>query len=343
MLSRENHTGTQPISTVENLQPNLDTLARAIANLATAQGEIRNTTNPIFALTTSPKVLPFTVSVPSTDNNVFTFDDTNNTITFLNDASYNFTSIVTFETSTSSSRTITFRLVNVATGATVIEQSNEFEVRSGDVASFPLNTLVTVGKNGIPVAPLTIRIEVLANATGVTFNAFDSILMSSSSYDTTILASGVEYDNAVSGLAATTAQAAIDELVIEKANTSHTHSIDDVTGLQLALDGKLSTTGKAADSDKLDGLDSTVFTRSGSSVALTGDVTGTATVAADGSISIGATVASSGVTAGTYTLVTVDVKGRVTAGSSPTTVAGYGITDIGIYSDFTSSFDLAIA
>ena len=143
---------------------------------------------------------------------MFTFDDTNNTITFLNDASYNFTSIVTFETNTSSPRTITFRLVNVANGSTVIEQSNEIEVASGDVASFPLNTLVTVGKNGIPAAPLTIRVEVLANATGVTFNAFDSILMSSSSYDTTILASGVEYDNAVSGLTATTAQAAIDEL-----------------------------------------------------------------------------------------------------------------------------------
>ena len=34
-----------------------------------------------------------------------------------------------------------------------------------------------------------------------------------------------------------------------------------------------------------------------------------------------------GVLAGTYTRVTVDTKGRVTAGESPTTLAGYGITD----------------
>ena len=38
-------------------------------------------------------------------------------------------------------------------------------------------------------------------------------------------------------------------------------------------------------------------------------------------------LAASGVTAGTYTKVTVDAYGRVTAGTNPTTLAGYGITD----------------
>lgn len=37
---------------------------------------------------------------------------------------------------------------------------------------------------------------------------------------------------------------------------AHSHAIADVTGLQTALNGKLATTGKAADSDKLDGYDS---------------------------------------------------------------------------------------
>ena len=36
---------------------------------------------------------------------------------------------------------------------------------------------------------------------------------------------------------------------------------------------------------------------------------------------------SSGVTAGTYKSVTVDAAGHVTAGTNPTTLAGYGITD----------------
>lgn len=39
------------------------------------------------------------------------------------------------------------------------------------------------------------------------------------------------------------------------------------------------------------------------------------------------THAASGVTAGTYTSVTVDKYGHVTSGTNPTTLAGYGITD----------------
>lgn len=38
-------------------------------------------------------------------------------------------------------------------------------------------------------------------------------------------------------------------------------------------------------------------------------------------------LATSGVTAGTYRSVTVDAYGRVTAGTAPTTLSGYGITD----------------
>jgi hypothetical protein len=44
---------------------------------------------------------------------------------------------------------------------------------------------------------------------------------------------------------------------------------------------------------------------------------------ASGNISL----ASSGATAGTYSNLTVDAKGRVTGGTNPTTLAGYGITD----------------
>ncbi|MDE6080121.1 MAG: hypothetical protein K2G35_08675 [Duncaniella sp.] len=52
-------------------------------------------------------------------------------------------------------------------------------------------------------------------------------------------------------------------------------------------------------------------------------LTGGGSLAADRTLSL----ASSGVTAGTYTKLTVDAYGRATAGSNPTTLAGYGITD----------------
>jgi hypothetical protein len=41
----------------------------------------------------------------------------------------------------------------------------------------------------------------------------------------------------------------------------------------------------------------------------------------------GLALTNTGVSAGSYQSVTVDVKGRVTAGTNPTTLAGYGITD----------------
>ena len=44
-------------------------------------------------------------------------------------------------------------------------------------------------------------------------------------------------------------------------------------------------------------------------------------------VSYSASHAASGVTAGTYTKVTVNAKGHVTAGSTPTTLAGYSIAD----------------
>lgn len=50
------------------------------------------------------------------------------------------------------------------------------------------------------------------------------------------------------------------------------------------------------------------------------------------------TLADSGVAAGTYTRVAVNLKGLVTSGGNPTTLAGYGITDAYSKDDANSSF-----
>lgn len=54
-------------------------------------------------------------------------------------------------------------------------------------------------------------------------------------------------------------------------------------------------------------------------------------------------LAVSGVGTGTYKSVTVDDKGRVTAGSNPTTLAGYGITDADTSSQVTTKINNAVA
>lgn len=77
-------------------------------------------------------------------------------------------------------------------------------------------------------------------------------------------------------------------------------------------------------------FDTNTYLTGNQSISITGDATGT------GATSIALTLANSGVTAGTYRSVTVDAKGRVTAGTNPTTISGYGITDF--YSQVVSGF-----
>ena len=68
-------------------------------------------------------------------------------------------------------------------------------------------------------------------------------------------------------------------------------------------------------------LDTSAYITGNQTITFTGDATGSGTTA------VTLTLANSGATAGTYRSVTVDAKGRVTAGTNPTTLAGYGITD----------------
>lgn len=67
-------------------------------------------------------------------------------------------------------------------------------------------------------------------------------------------------------------------------------------------------------------VDTATYLTGNQSITVSGDASGA------GATAISLTLASVG-TAGTYRSVTTDAKGRVTAGTNPTTLAGYGITD----------------
>ena len=67
-------------------------------------------------------------------------------------------------------------------------------------------------------------------------------------------------------------------------------------------------------------LDTATYLTGNQSIGISGDATGS------GTTSIALTLASVG-TAGTYKSVTTDANGRVTAGTNPTTLSGFGILD----------------
>ena len=80
------------------------------------------------------------------------------------------------------------------------------------------------------------------------------------------------------------------------------------------------TTGQVLSSSS-SGVLSWSSTGGNQSITVSGDASGSGTTA------ITLTLATTGVSAGTYQSVTVDTKGRVTAGTNPTSLSGYGITD----------------
>ena len=108
--------------------------------------------------------------------------------------------------------------------------------------------------------------------------------------------------------------------------SSFTNDAGYITGnAALITTGTLATarlgSGTASASTYLRGDQTWATVPAGGITDLTGDVT------ASGSGSVAATLSNSGVSAGTYKSVTVDLKGRVTSGTNPTTLSGYGITD----------------
>lgn len=150
---------------------------------------------------------------------------------------------------------------------------------------------------------------------------------------------------------------AINTTLSGKANASHTHTIANVSGLQNALDAKSATghkhtvsdimdlTATAAELNYMDGVTSNVQTQIdnlSSTVAGKANSSHSHTITASASdddvvvltgtsgtdkVTYSASHANSGVAAGTYKSVTVDARGHVVGGSSPTTLSGYGITD----------------
>lgn len=208
-----------------------DSQAEALANLASASGKIQNEATPVF--NGIPLVLtdmPFDIATDSTDTEVIEFNNAANTITFKVDASYNFISTVEFESSTNSQRTINFALINTSNGSVVTQETATLETESGDIEIIPFNTLLTLGKNGMPSAPLTIKLQAIASGTGYKLNRFSSILASSNAYESSTTEASQVVFTPYGSIEATTVQIALQELDDEKASdTDVIHTTGDET------------------------------------------------------------------------------------------------------------------
>lgn len=103
----------------------------------------------------------------------------------------------------------------------------------------------------------------------------------------------------------------VDNLGVRRAPSvmDHIHDIADVTGLQTALDGKSALSHVHANA----------------TTSASGFMSAADKIKLDASVNY--THPNSGVTAGTYRSVSVNSLGHVTAGTNPTTLAGYGIAE----------------
>lgn len=91
-------------------------------------------------------------------------------------------------------------------------------------------------------------------------------------------------------------------------------SVNGKTGVVALVKGDLGLGSVDNTADAAKSVASAAKLTTARTLATTGDATGSATFDGSANVSIGLTLAASGVTAGTYVVTTVDAKGRVTAG-----------------------------
>ena len=203
------------------------------------------------------------------------------------------------------------KLAGIATGAEV-NQNAYSNVKVGTTtiaADSKTDTLEIVAGSNITITPDMTNNKITIAATNTTYGAAGSSL----------------------GLVKSGGDVTISDGIITVNDDSHNHTIANIDGLQDALDniteGTVSSAEKAtADSEGQNIADTYIkgLSVSGRTITYTKGDGDTGTITTQDTTY---THPNSGVSAGTYKSVTVNEQGHVTAGSNPTTLAGYGITD----------------
>jgi len=165
-------------SEFKNAYTAINSNSQAIANLATAQGQFGKTTP--LVLSTLEQNLDFEVIVPTTDAAIFNFDDLNNRIDFLVDTSFNFKTDMNFGVNVNSERIVTIRGRNAVDNSEVYSRTVSINQGNNTSKSVSTNTLLILGKNGVPSSPFTIYFTIQCSGAGITLSDFDTLLTSGS-------------------------------------------------------------------------------------------------------------------------------------------------------------------
>ncbi|MPW32011.1 hypothetical protein F9L16_24000, partial [Agarivorans sp. B2Z047] len=156
---------------------NILTLTETVANLSSASGQIQGETTPIFG--EIPQVeteIPFSILINSTDQGVFRIDESENTIIFEQDTNFNFLTSAFLSFDTGNPREVIFRIRRASDDLLISERRLPIEESNNDKDQFISNNLVTVGKNGLPSAPLEVKLTIECDGNDIEFTSFDSLI-----------------------------------------------------------------------------------------------------------------------------------------------------------------------
>lgn len=197
----------------QNTANDINTIAESIANLSSAQGYLVSNNVSDIPVVVAETQLGFSVVTPSTDTDVFEFDDLNNTFILKRSGSYNFTSTISIASSTGQPRDLSFVLRDDI-GNLITSQTVTLEIQSGKGDTFSLNTLVVLDEIQVPT---TLSVHVYADDVGMGIVSFNSTLSSMTS-----TFSGFADHSQLTGL-----------------SDPDIHPVNSITGLQSELDSKV--------------------------------------------------------------------------------------------------------
>ena len=165
---------TSPEIDSENLNlydDNIHTLHGAIDNLSTAYGNLETTVPQAILLTDTDLV--FGIEVDSTDANIFTYNEANNTVTFLKEGTFNFRTRTQYSSNTENALLITTEVVDSALGTIWHTDSLSVSVATGHTRTFTNNKQLVFIQSDLPK---TLKVRFRADGEGMSIANTDYTL-----------------------------------------------------------------------------------------------------------------------------------------------------------------------